>query len=145
MNIKIVKLVNGEDVVAYLPQGADQLPEESKLIRLKKPLLIKYVPQMTMTGFKDYVGLIRWCSYTNDVIVTIPKDKIMSITNANPSMASSYDKMAVNYLKIPVELRFFSKPLKSGKLFKVALGIRASVKLTAVNKETNKENGYFKK
>ncbi|MCB0510238.1 MAG: outer membrane beta-barrel protein [Chitinophagales bacterium] len=54
-------------------------------------------------------------------------------------------KLAVNYLDIPVELRFFSKPLKGGKLFKAALGFRASVKLTAVNKETNKDNGYFKK
>jgi hypothetical protein len=54
-------------------------------------------------------------------------------------------KLAVNYLDIPVELRFFSKPSKKGNLFKAAIGFRASVRLTAVNKETNKDNDYFKK
>ena len=104
-NIKIIKLVSGEDVVAYLPQGVDQLPEKSKLIRLKKPLLIKYVPQMTMTGFKDYVALIRWCSYTPDIIITIPKDKIMTITNASIEMANSYTNLASNYGQKSVPLK----------------------------------------
>lgn len=54
-------------------------------------------------------------------------------------------KLALNYLDIPIELRFFSKPSKKGNMFKAAIGFRASVKLTAVNKETNKTNGYFKK
>ena len=54
-------------------------------------------------------------------------------------------KLAVNYLDIPVELRFFSKPSKKGNLFKAAIGFRASVRLTAVNKETNKDNDYYKK
>lgn len=54
-------------------------------------------------------------------------------------------KLAVNYLEIPVELRFFSKPSKKGNLFKAAIGFRAAVRLTAVNKETNKDNDYFKK
>jgi len=54
-------------------------------------------------------------------------------------------KLATNYFEIPIELRFFSKPGKNGKVVKAALGFRGSVKLTAVNKETNKENGYYKK
>jgi hypothetical protein len=124
-NIKIVKLVNGEDVVAYLPQGADQLPEESKLIRLKKPLLIKYVPQMTMTGFKDYVALIRWCSYTTDIIITIPKDKIMTITNASIEMANSYTNLASNYSQKPV-------PLKQNNYQREALSDEENEKLNEI-------------
>lgn len=54
-------------------------------------------------------------------------------------------KLATNYIEIPVELRFFSKPFKNGKFIKAALGMRGSFKLTAVNKEMNRENGYFKK
>lgn len=54
-------------------------------------------------------------------------------------------KLAVNYLDIPIELRFFSKPFKNEKMFKLALGIKASVRLNAVNAETNKINGYYKK
>ena len=61
--VKIIKLVNGEDVVTILPTGKNQLPDNHQLLRLEKPLLIKYVPQMTLTGFKDYIALIKWCSY----------------------------------------------------------------------------------
>ena len=103
--VKIIKLVNGEDVVTILPTGKNQLPDNSQLVRLEKPLLIKYVPQMTMTGFKDYIALIKWCSYTPDKMVTIPKDKIMTITNASLEMASSYHNIASDWNKKPVPVR----------------------------------------
>jgi hypothetical protein len=105
LNIKIIKLINGEDVVTDVPIGPNQLPENSPLVRLNKPLLIKYVPQITVTGFKDYVALIRWCSYTKDQIITIPKDKILTITNASAEMASSYMNLAKNYEEKPVSVR----------------------------------------
>jgi hypothetical protein len=88
-----------------MPTGKEQLPESHNLVRLSKPLLIKYVPQMTMTGFKDYVALIKWCSYTPDQIVTIPKDKIMTITNASVEMASSYLNLSNNIEDKPVPVR----------------------------------------
>ena len=104
-NIKIVKLVNGEDVVTAIPAGDKQLPESHNLMRISNPLLIKYVPQMTMTGIKDYVALIKWCSYTSDQIITIPKDKIMTITNATVEMASSYMNVSNNIEEKPVSIR----------------------------------------
>ena len=105
INVKIIKLVNGEDVVTVLPTGQQQLPDNSTMLRLEKPLLIKYVPQMTLTGFKDYIALIKWCSYTPDKMVTIPKDKIMTITNASLEMASSYHNIASDWNKKPVPVR----------------------------------------
>jgi hypothetical protein len=105
IGVKIIKLVNGEDVVTVLPTGKNQLPENSQLVRIEKPLLIKYVPQMTMTGFKDYIALITWCSYTPDKVITIPKNKIMTITNASAEMISSYVNIAVNYDVKPVPVR----------------------------------------
>ena len=104
-SVKIIKLVSGEDVVTILPTGKDQLPENSQLVRLEKPLLIKYVPQMTLTGFKDYIALIKWCSYTPDKIITIPKNKIMTITNASAEMTASYGVIAKNYDKQPVPMK----------------------------------------
>ena len=83
IDVKIIKLVNCEDVVAVVPIGEQQLPDTSTLLRLQRPLLIKYVPQMTLAGFKDYVALIKWCSYTPDQVITIPKDKVITITNAS--------------------------------------------------------------
>ena len=104
-SVKIIKLVSGEDVVTILPTGKNQLPDNSQLLRLEKPLLIKYVPQMTLTGFKDYIALIKWCSYTTDKVITIPKNKIMTITNATTEMASSYFTIATNYDQKPAPLR----------------------------------------
>tara|TARA_B100000902_G_C26931104_1_gene726433 strand:- start:284 stop:715 length:432 start_codon:yes stop_codon:yes gene_type:complete len=95
--VKIIKLINGDDIVTILPVGDKQLPDNGPLIRLEKPLQIKYVPQVTPLGFRDYIALIRWTNYTADKIVTIPKDKIMTITNASMEMTNSYGEIIKNY------------------------------------------------
>ena len=51
---------------------------------------------------------------TNDSIITIPKDKILTITNASKEMNKSYTHMAVNYDKIDV-------PKKDDDLYKKQL------------------------
>ena len=98
--VKIIKLINGDDIVTVLPTGDKQLPDNGPLIRLDKPLQIKYVPQITPMGFRDYIALIRWTNYTADKIVTIPKDKIMTITNASSEMSNSYGEITKNYDKL---------------------------------------------
>ena len=98
--VKIIKLINGDDIVTVLPTGDKQLPDNGPLIRLDKPLQIKYVPQMTPMGFRDYIAMIRWTNYTSDKIVTIPKDKIMTITNASSEMAVNYSQIVKNYDKL---------------------------------------------
>ena len=95
--VKIIKLINGDDIVTILPTGEKQLPDNGPLIRLDKPLQIKYVPQMTPMGFRDYIAMIRWTNYTSDKVVTIPKDKIMTITNASLEMSNSYGEIVKNY------------------------------------------------
>ena len=100
--IKIIKLINGDDIVCALP--AEQLGDKSPMLRLSKPLLVKYVPQfLPGGGLKDYVALIKWSPYTKDMIITIPKDKIMSIVNANIDMSKSYNHMMISYDKpVPI-------------------------------------------
>ena len=93
--IKIIKLINGDDIVCALP--AEQLPDKSPMLRLSKPLQVKYIPQFTAVGLKDYVALIKWSPYTQDQIITIPKDKIMSIVNASGEMTRSYQFVIKTY------------------------------------------------
>ncbi len=95
--IKIIKLVNGDDIVCSLP--AEQLGEKSAMLRLSKPLQVKYIPQFTSIGLKDYVALIKWSPYTSDPVITIPKDKIMSIVNASGEMTRSYEHVIKGYEK----------------------------------------------
>ena len=75
--------------------------DKSPLLRLDRPLLIKYVPSMTSMGFKDYVALIKWASYTDDKIITIPKDKILTITNACAEVIKSYNDIKREYNRPP--------------------------------------------
>ena len=96
-SIKIIKLINGDDLVCHLPTGDKQLPENGPLIRLVKPLHIKYIPQITPEGFKDFIALTKWAAYTADQIVTIPKDKIMTVTNATSEMSRSWFKISEDY------------------------------------------------
>ena len=96
-NIRIIKLINGDDVVAHMPSGDKQLPDKSPLMRLEKPLQIKYIPQMTSMGIRDYIALINWVNYTPDKVVTIPKDKILTITKASDDMSKNYVNLANDY------------------------------------------------
>ena len=91
INLKIIKIINGEDIVCHLPENKKQLPDDSALLRLQRPLQVKYVPQITPTGFKDYIALIRWVNFTPDNIITIPKDKIMVVSRAAKELANYYD------------------------------------------------------
>ena len=95
VQVKIIKLINGDDIVCCLAK--EQLPEKTPLLRLEKPLQIKYVSQLTPKGLKDYIALIKWASYTNDQIITIPKDKIVTITNATEEMTKSYIEVSKKY------------------------------------------------
>ena len=101
--IRIIKLINGDDIVCSLAK--DQLPEKSTLLRIDRPLQIKYVSQLTPKGLKDYIALIKWVAYTNDKIVTIPKDKIVTITNATEEMAKSYLDVALKYERMDLPKR----------------------------------------
>ena len=101
--IKIIKLINGDDIVCSLAK--EQLPDKTPLLRIDKPLQIKYVSQLTARGLKDYIALIKWTAYTNDTIITIPKDKIVTITNATEEMTKSYLDVSKKYEKIVVPKR----------------------------------------
>src|SRR5210317_1656025 len=96
--IKVIKLDNGDDIVCAFPK--DQLDEKTGLIRLVKPLLIKYVPQSTPQGFKDHVALIKWAAHTNDEVITIPIKKILTITNASSEMTKRFEHMSNDYQKL---------------------------------------------
>jgi len=111
-NIKIVKLVNGDDLVCELPTGDKQLPENGPLLRLIKPLQIKYIPQITPDGFKDYIALTKWAAYTSDQVITIPKDKIMTVTNATAEMGRSWVQLSQNYHINPVRKADQSERIK---------------------------------
>jgi hypothetical protein len=101
--IRIIKLINGDDIVCSLAK--EQLPDKSPILRIDRPLQIKYVSQLTPRGLKDFIALIKWAAYTNDKIISIPKDKIMTITNATEEMTKSYLEVSSKYERIDLPKR----------------------------------------
>ena len=86
--VKIIRLVSGEEICCIIPK--EQVKDKSHLLRLSEPMLIKYVPQITEVGISDYIALVKWVGFTNDKIITIPKDKIMTIANATEPFTRRY-------------------------------------------------------
>ena len=130
--VKIIKLINGDDIVTVLPTGDKQLPDNGPLIRLDKPLQIKYIPQITPMGFRDYIAMIRWTNYTNDKIVTIPKDKILTITNASSEMTNSYSAIVKNYDRL-------DKPKRDETYHRKEFSPEENKKLNEIFKEQDDE------
>ena len=95
--IKIIKLINGTDIVCEIAHAEQNKP----LLTLDKPLEVKYVPQITNIGIKDYIALVKWAGYTNDKLVTIPKDKIVTMTNASSEIIKSYNEVKLEYDRKP--------------------------------------------
>jgi len=111
--IRIIKLINGDDIVCSLAK--EQLPDKSPILRIDRPLQIKYVSQLTPRGLKDFIALIKWAAYTNDKIISIPKDKIMTITNATEEMTKSYLDVALKYERMDLPKRGEYKPEELSK------------------------------
>ena len=86
--VKIIRLVSGEEICCVLPK--EQLKEKTNMLRLSEPMLIKYVPQISEMGISDYIALVKWVGFTNDKIITIPKDKILTIANATEPFTKRY-------------------------------------------------------
>ena len=86
--VKIIRLESGEEICCIIPK--EQIKDNKTLIRLSEPMLIKYVPRITEVGISDYIALVKWVGFTNDKIITIPKDKIMTIANATEPFTKRY-------------------------------------------------------
>ena len=88
-NCKIVKLVTGEELCCTIAK--EQIKENTNLVRLNKPLLIKYVPHINEVGISDYIAMVKWIGFTDDQVISIPKDKILTICNATLQFNKRYD------------------------------------------------------
>ena len=105
--VKIIRLVSGEEICCVLPK--EQLKEKTNMLRLSEPMLIKYVPQISEMGISDYIALVKWVGFTNDKIITIPKDKILTIANATEPFTKRYQMLVQSLNKAPQKLSPFNR------------------------------------
>ena len=104
-SVKIIRLVSGEEICCVIPK--EQIKDKTNLLRLSEPMLIKYVPQVTEFGISDYIALVKWVGFTDDKIITIPKDKILTIANATLPFTKRYHKLLGTLKANPQKLPSF--------------------------------------
>ena len=126
-NIKIIKLINGDDIVTVCTTG--ETTKDDYLLRLDKALQIKYVLKLPYRVFRDYINMIRWTNYTSDKIVASPKDKILTITG---KMSNSYSELVTKYDKL-------DKLKRDDKLSKKSLHSEENKKINEIFKELDDE------
>ena len=91
--VKILRLVTGEEICCEIPE---QNLKGITLIKIKEPMLIKYVPHITQRGISDYIALVKWVGFTDDKIIQLPKDKIITICNATKPFSDRYKKLLIS-------------------------------------------------
>ena len=81
-NIKVIKLISGEEVIADIDESIDGL------VILKKPLLIMMVPnQNNQFG----IGLAPFCPYAADGVVPVRAGAVVSIFEPDTGMKNEYN------------------------------------------------------
>jgi hypothetical protein len=84
MEIKLMRLVTGEDVLAEIVDSGDVG------VQIRNPLIVYIRP--TETGVPS-VGLSQWIPYSADKEFTIKHDKIVVTSNPAEDLRTQYDRV----------------------------------------------------
>lgn len=83
MNIKLVRLVTGEDVLTELTELTDT-------VQFTNPLIVYLRP--TETGVPQ-VGMSQWVPYATNKTFEIKRDRIVFIADPADDIRSNYDRV----------------------------------------------------
>lgn len=83
MNIKLLRLVTGEDVLT-------ELVETDASYTFKNPLIVYIRP--TETGVPT-VGMSQWVPYANSKEFVVPRDKVVFVTEPAEDIRKQYDQV----------------------------------------------------
>ena len=84
MNIKLLRLVTGEDVLTEILDAGDVA------YKIKNPLIVYIRP--TETGVPT-VGMSQWIPYSADKEFTIKNDKVVVVSEPAEDIRSQYDRI----------------------------------------------------
>ena len=91
-NIKVIKLISGEEVIADIDESIDGL------VILKKPLLIMMVPnQNNQFG----IGLAPFCPYAAGDTVPVRAGAVVSIFEPDTGMKNEYNTRYGSGIVVP--------------------------------------------
>ena len=91
-NIKCLKLISGDEVIADIDEGIEGL------VILKKPLQIMMIPnQNNQFG----IGLAPFCPYAKDDVIPLRSGAILSIFEPETGMLNEYNSRYGSGLVVP--------------------------------------------
>ncbi len=91
-NIKCLKLISGDEVIADIDEGIEGL------VILKKPLQIMMIPnQNNQFG----IGLAPFCPYAKDDMVPLRSGAILSIFEPETGMLNEYNSRYGSGIVVP--------------------------------------------
>jgi len=91
-NIKCLKLISGDEVIADIDEGIEGL------VILKKPLQIMMIPnQNNQFG----IGLAPFCPYAKDDMVPLRSGAILSIFDPETGMLNEYNTRFGSGIVVP--------------------------------------------
>ncbi|NBO70556.1 hypothetical protein EBV26_08725 [bacterium] len=91
-NIKCLKLISGDEVIADIDEGIEGL------VILKKPLQIMMIPnQNNQFG----IGLAPFCPYAKDDMIPLRSGAILSIFEPETGMLNEYNSRYGSGLVVP--------------------------------------------
>ena len=83
---KIVKLVNGEDIICIMEKSGE------KSYKLSWPLKMQVLPKMTKKGIFESLNLSTWIqSYTEDRIFDLPSRSVVMMIDPSPGLQKYYE------------------------------------------------------
>ena len=83
---KIVKLVNGEDIICIMEKSGE------KSYKLSWPLKMQILPKMPKKGIFESLNLSTWIqSYTEDRVFDLPSRSVVMMIDPSPGLQKYYE------------------------------------------------------
>lgn len=93
-NVKCLKLISGDEVIADIDEGVDGL------VILKKPLQIMLVPNPTQQN-QFGIALAPFCPYAKDDVIPIRSGAVLTIFDPETGMLNEYNSRYGSGLVVP--------------------------------------------
>ncbi len=86
MNIKLIRLLNGEEIIAKI------MPSTNDIVRMENPIRIVVMPNKIDPKTPN-VGFAPWVEFSDDKIFEVQKSHVLCIINPIKEFINQYNSM----------------------------------------------------
>lgn len=91
INVKLVRLITGEELIAEI------MPSSDTVVKMRNPVRIVIIPQDPRLQYdpnrKEQIGLAPWATFTEDRIFMVDKSHVLCIMNPVKEFINQYQTM----------------------------------------------------